>query len=197
MSGKKYEIVLSVLTIMTVLVTAVGVSFAYFTGSIEGNPGDVVISTSTIGGVTFDGGSDFVASTDIEPGWKESKTFSITVAPSVVEQTVYIKLDYTNDMPELTAKVDSVSDGAVGTLVLDSTGEKKSYTIVSKTFPASNEAQSVTYTLTMELPETGVVQNQNQGKTFSALLYADLGESDIYYNDQNPNGTTQRPTINE
>lgn len=193
MDGKRYEIFLSVITIMTVLVTAVGVSFAYFTGGIEGTDGSIVSSTAIIGGVTFDGGSDFTASTNIEPGWKESKTFSITVAPSVVEQTVYIKLDYTNDMPELTAKVDDVSNGAIGTIVLDSTGTSQTATIVSKTFPASDQSQTLTYTLTMELPETGVVQNQNQGKTFSALLYADLGESEIYYNEQNQDGTTVKP----
>ena len=194
MDGKKYEIFLSVITIMTVLVVAVGVTFAYFTGEMSGNPADVVTNTTEIGGVTFDGGSDFTASTNIEPGWKESKTFSITVAPSLVEQTVYIKLDYTNDMPELTAKVDNVSSGAIGTIILDSTGTDQTSTIVTKTFQPSDVSQTITYTLTMELPETGVIQNQNQGKQFKALLYAELGATDLYYNNDNPSGTTTKPT---
>ena len=192
MKSKKYEVTLSIISILTVLVTAVGLTFAYFTGNITGTTGNVTANTATIGGVTFDGGSDFTASTNIEPGWKESKTFSITVAPTNVTQTVLIKLDYTNDMPELLAEV-SEGTGESKKITLDTTGTSQTLTLVSKTIAPSETTQTFTYTLTMELPETGVPQNQNQGKVFDALLYADFGENELYYNAANPTGTTNKP----
>ncbi len=86
---------------MTVLVTAVGVSFAYFTDGISGTEGAISSTTASIGSVTFDGGQDFSMSTEIEPGWSATKTFSIEVSPSVVDQVIYIRLDYVNGFKDL------------------------------------------------------------------------------------------------
>lgn len=195
MDSKRYEIMLSVITILTVIVTSVGVTFAYFTTGISGTAANVDVTTTRVGGVTFDGGSDFTTATDIEPGWKESKTFTITVAPSNYEQTVYVKMKYTNGMPHLTCKVSDVANGAKGDVVLDSSETESTAVLVEKVFAPSDSIQTVSYTLTMELPETGENQNTSQGKEFDGLLFAELGSKDLYFNDDNPNGTTTKPTV--
>ena len=46
MNVKKYEIIISILTILTVLATAVGVSVAYFTSSMTGTPADINTTTA-------------------------------------------------------------------------------------------------------------------------------------------------------
>lgn len=195
MDSKRYEIMLSVITILTVIVTSVGVTFAYFTTGISGNAADVSATTSKIGGVTFDGGSDFTTASEIEPGWTESKTFTISVAPSDSEQTVYVKMTYTNGMPDLTCNVSDVSNGAKGDISLDSTGVETTAILVEKTFAPSDDIQTITYTLTMALPETGENQNASQGKEFDGLLFAEFGSQNLYFNNDNPNGTTTKPTV--
>lgn len=195
MDSKRYEIMLSVITILTVIVTSVGVTFAYFTNGMTGVKADVSATTAKIGGVTFDGGSDFTTANGIEPGWSESKTFTISVAPSDSEQTVYVKMTYTNGMPDLTCDVTDVANGAKGAISLDSSGTETTAVLVEKTFLPSDSVQSITYTLTMALPETGENQNSSQGKEFKGLLFAEFGSGELYFNADNPNGTTTKPTV--
>ncbi len=203
MNGKKYEIYLSVITIMTVLVTAVGVSFAYFTDGISGTEGAISSTTASIGSVTFDGGQDFSMSTEIEPGWSATKTFSIEVSPSVVDQVIYIRLDYVNGFKDLELNVNGTVgegngiNGAKGSVSLvkemSADSASNTTTLVELTVPASDNTIKYNYTLTASFPDTNQNQNYDQGKTFEATLYADLGESDIYYNDANQGGTTTKP----
>ena len=198
MKNKRYEVVLSVLTIMTVLTTLVGVTFAYFTGTISGTPGDVSVTTDLIGGVTFDGGQAFTTANDIEPGWSESKTFSVSAAPSNHEQKILVKMSYTNGFTDMLCKVTSKAtvSGAKGEvqLVTNET-DLQEVTLVEITFPASNELQTIEYTLAMEFPDTGENQNEQQGKEFNGTLFAELeGGNGMYYNDANPNGTTTKPS---
>jgi hypothetical protein len=195
MYNKKYEVMLSVLTILTVIMTATGVSFSYFTNGMIGEKASVTAQTEKIGNVTFDGGADFTTATDIEPDWSESKTFTITAAPSDREQTVYVKMDYVNGMPDLTCSVGEVSEGAKGAITLNADSTSTTVILVEKTFPPSNETRSITYTLTMALPETGENQNESQGKTFEGELYAEFA-NDYYYNSDNPNGTPIKPNGN-
>lgn len=196
MEDKKRNVILSLFSIGIVIMTAIGLTFAYFSVKMTGTAGITNITTGTIGKITFDGGADFQTSSEIEPPWTESKTFTITVAPSVVSQTIYVWMDYSNTVPELTFNVSNTSDGAVGDVVLDTTGTTKTVKLVEKTFEASTTTQVIEYTITITLPETGVNQNQNQGKSFSASMYANLGEEDkvYYYNESNPTGTTTKPT---
>lgn len=204
MNDKKYEIYLSVITIMTVLVSVVGVSFAYFTGSINGIEGTVTATTASIGGVTFDGGQEFsTASTEIEPGWSATKTFSIEAAPSVVDQTIYVKLDYNNGFKDLKLQVDGTDgegngvNGAKGEITLtkqmETTASKVTANLVEVTIPASSETVKYNYILTASFPDTLENQNYDQGKVFDATLYASLGEQEIYYTHGSPNGTPTKP----
>lgn len=197
MEDKKRNIILSLFSIGIVIMIAVGLTFAYFSTSMTGTAGITSVTTGTIGKITFDGGADFQTSSEIEPPWTESKTFTITVAPSVVSQTIYVWMDYSNTVPELTFNVSNTSDGAVGDIVLDTTGTTKTVKLVEKTFEASTTTQVIEYTITVSLPETGVSQNQNQGKTFNASMYANLGDEETiyYYNESNPTGTTTKPTL--
>lgn len=197
MKNKRYEIMLSIITIMTVLTTAVGVTFSYFTNSMTGTAADISATTDLIGGIKFEGGTNFEDATDIEPGWMKSKTFTITVAPSNHEQVVKVKMDYTNGFTDLVGEVTEVSNGAIGSFSLEKNTPENTdeftKVLVDKTFPASSEVQTITYTLTMKFPETDSNQNYDQGKEFNATLYADLGSSGLYFNDQNPNGTNTKP----
>lgn len=206
MYNKKYEITLTVLTIMTVLMTTVGVSFSYFMPGISGEKGNVSVTTDKISSVTFDGGADFATINDIEPGWKGTKTFSITVAPSERPTTVYVKMNYKNGFTDMKAKVTSATtdSGAVGDVVLTTNSKDatqatlsnfnpETVVLVNKTFLASTESVTITYTFEMEFEDTNAVQNYDQGQLFDAVLYAELGDANLYYTNSSPNGTPNKP----
>ncbi len=195
MENKRYNIMLCILGIGIVIMLSIGLTFAYFSTKMTGTAANVSLSSGLIGTVTFDGGADLQTASEIEPPWSESKTFTITVSPSTVSQTVYVWMDYTNTIPELTFNVGNASDGASGNIVLDTTGASKTVKLVQKTFAPSTTTQSIVYTVTIALPETGVLQNQNQGKSFNASMYANLGAENrtYYYNATNSTGTTTQP----
>lgn len=203
---KKDNTFIIMLGIATVVVACVGLTFAWFSTSMTGTNGIVTATTGKVGTITFDGGNDFTTANEIENlPWKESKTFTITVAPSSVSQTVYVWMDYTNTIPELECNVTPTDNGASGSVSLETTGtsknsvgNSKTVKLVEKTFSASTSTQTVTYTLTMSIPETGVNQKQNLNQVFNGTLYANLGSEGAvkYYNNSNTNGTTTKPSSN-
>lgn len=191
---KKYEIFLTIIGCLTLGITIVGMTFAYFTIKMFGEDATSIIKTGQFSNVYFDGGASFTNSDEIIPNWKETKTFTISSEPTDATTEIYVKLTYKNNMPELTCNV--TGPGAIGNVDLKSDNIERTVTVVTKIIEASSIAQSYEYTMTMELPETGVPQDDNQGKNFSAMLFADLGEYDvIYYNNSNPGGTITKPTV--
>ncbi len=204
MKGKNKDILLTVLSILTILVAVIGVTFSFFTTRMNGNAGSVGFGTMKVGNITFDGGNDFDNNTDIVPGYVGTKKFTISVPARDVSNTVYIRLDYTNTFSDLEWSITgsgaktSVITGKVPTSSLDSDGNpiSKSVVVVEKTISASNSAQTFEYTMTISLPNKDSLQNYDQGKKFNGTLYADLGgDGDtIYYNTKNPEGTKTEPT---
>lgn len=206
MKKNKENVFIIMLGIGTVIIACIGLTFAWFSTSMSGTNGTVSATTGKVGTITFDGGSDFTTANEIDTlPWEESKTFTITVAPSTVSQTVYVWMDYTNTIPELECNVTPTASGASGDITLETTGTSKTSVgtsktvkLVEKTFSASTSSQTVTYTLTMSIPETGVNQKENLNQVFNATLYANLGSENTakYYNNSNPNGTTTKPSSN-
>lgn len=205
MKKDKTGILLTVVSILTILVAVIGVTFSFFTTTLNSNnavTGSLI--TSRVGNITFDGGNDFDNNIDIVPGYVGTKKFTISVPARDVSNTVYIRLDYTNTFTDLEWNITgdgaktSVITGKVPTSSLDSEGNpiSESVVVVEKTISASNSAQTFEYTMTISLPNKDSLQNYDQGKKFNGTLYADLGgDGDkIYYNTKNPNGTKSEPT---
>ncbi len=205
MKKDKTGILLTVVSILTILVAVIGVTFSFFTTTLNSNNAvNGSLITSRVGNITFDGGNDFDNNIDIVPGYVGTKKFTISVPARDVSNTVYIRLDYTNTFTDLEWSITgdgaktSVITGKVPTSSLDSDGNpiSESVVVVEKTISASNSAQTFEYTMTISLPNKDSLQNYDQGKKFNGTLYADLGgDGDkIYYNTKNPNGTKSEPT---
>lgn len=205
MKKDKTGILLTVVSILTILVAVIGVTFSFFTTTLNSNNAvNGSLITSRVGNITFDGGNDFDNNIDIVPGYVGTKKFTISVPARDVSNTVYIRLDYTNTFSDLEWSITgdgaktSVITGKVPTSSLDSDGNpiSESVVVVEKTISASNSAQTFEYTMTISLPNKDSLQNYDQGKKFNGTLYADLGgDGDkIYYNTKNPNGTKSEPT---
>lgn len=196
MEDRSKDLSLVIITVLTIIMVMVGVTFAYFTTKMNGTNGSVNLSTMKVGDITFDGGADFTNSTDIEPGWKETKTFTITTPATDVKSTVYIRLDYTNAFQDLTWSLTGTGANSEITGVIPTASTSTTVTLVTLTINPSSSAQTFNYSLTIELPNKTTNQDYDQGKTFTGTLYADLGNgiNTIYYNSSNKNGTTTAPS---
>ncbi len=177
MNEKSFKVMLSILTIATVIVSVVGISFAYYvtTGSVLGSGGNLVTSTAKIGKIDFGEGGDSFNVDNIAPGWKEEKDITISSTPSDIGQSVKVMLRYTNGMPDLTLKVDktdSIDGASVSSFTFGVSEEETEIELISVTFPKSSESITHTFKLTLELPEKDENQNANQGKVFDGTLYA-------------------------
>lgn len=196
MEDSSKDLSLVIITVLTITMVVVGVTFAYFTTKMNGTNGSVNLSTMKVGDITFDGGADFTDSTDIEPGWKETKTFTITTPATDVKSTVYIRFDYTNTFQDLTWSLTGSGANSEITGVIPTASTSTTVTLVTLTINPSSSAQTFNYSLTVELPDKTTNQDYDQGKTFTGTLYADLGDgiNTIYYNSSNKNGTTTAPS---
>ncbi len=196
MEDRSKDLSLVIITVLTIIMVMVGVTFAYFTTKMNGTNGFVNLSTMKVGDITFDGGADFTDSIDIEPGWKETKTFTITTPATDVKSTVYIRFDYTNTFQDLTWSLTGSGANSEITGVIPTASTSTTVTLVTLTINPSSSAQTFNYSLTIELPNKTTNQDYDQGKTFTGTLYADLGEgiNTIYYNSSNKNGTTTAPS---
>lgn len=196
MEDSSKDLSLVIITVLTITMVVVGVTFAYFTTKMNGTNGSVNLSTMKVGDITFDGGADFTDSIDIEPGWKETKTFTITTPATDVKSTVYIRFDYTNTFQDLTWSLTGSGANSEITGVIPTASTSTTVTLVTLTINPSSSAQTFNYSLTVELPDKTTNQDYDQGKTFTGTLYADLGDgiNTIYYNSSNKNGTTTAPS---
>lgn len=196
MEDRSKDLSLVIITVLTITMVVVGVTFAYFTTKMNGTNGSVNLSTMKVGDITFDGGADFTNSTDIEPGWKETKTFTITTPATDVKSTVYIRFDYTNTFQDLTWSLTGSGANSEIAGVIPTASTSTTVTLVTLTINPSSSAQTFNYSLTIELPNKTTNQDYDQGKTFTGTLYADLGNgiNTIYYNSSNKNGTTTAPS---
>ena len=196
MEDSSKDLSLVIITVLTITMVVVGVTFAYFTTKMNGTNGSVNLSTMKVGDITFDGGADFTDSIDIEPGWKETKTFTITTPATDVKSIVYIRFDYTNTFQDLTWSLTGSGANSEITGVIPTASTSTTVTLVTLTINPSSSAQTFNYSLTVELPDKTTNQDYDQGKTFTGTLYADLGNgiNTIYYNSSNKNGTTTAPS---
>ena len=196
MKEKKQEILLSVVSILTIIVAVIGATFSYFTTKMTGSGTSGTVTTAKVGNITFNGGNDLTNASDIEPGDTFDKTFSISVPATDVSNTVYIRMDYTNEFQDLQWSIKGTganTDVITGTIPTTST--KTTVTLVTNKITKNSVAQTFNYTLTITLPNLDKNQDYDQGKKFSGTLYADLGDGVdmIYYNSTYPNGTTTKP----
>ena len=190
--GKKQILLLSILGVTTLLVAIIGATYAYFTTSMTGRNGTINTTTAKIGAASFTAAS--VSVDKVLPGWTSGeKNVTVTLEPSDYDVNYTCTLKMTaNPLTDLTLTV-------AGTNALTSVNGKlksgASDTIIaSGTLKANQTKQSVSMTYTLSFPETGVDQNTQQGKTITGLVTCSTEGQTVYYNSENPNGTTTKPT---
>jgi len=175
---KKNVVFLTVLAIATLLTAVVGTTFAYFTATVTGNDAatTTTISSATIA-VAYSDGAD-ISEANILPGWTASKTISVTNSSTVAVTYDIAWTNVTNTFVQGGVE-GSKTDDFVYTLTKTSTNGAAN--VAETAVPTASDTKLITgqsiaagetqtYTLTLTFKDTGIVQNENQGKQFAAKL---------------------------
>lgn len=181
---KTQTIFLSVIGIATLLVAIIGATFAWFNVSITGGeePSNMVITTASLGSVTFTDGAEIDAS-GILPGTVKSKTFTIAQTdPSATESITYnIKLNVLSNTLTPNAKgqfvhsISSTGNTNGGTLVtLPETEIPITSTIIGTGTLDGYESHVYDYQIALKYINED--QNDALGKEFSGYITVELAE---------------------
>ena len=170
--NRKQKIIVSVVGITIVLLTLLGLTYAYFLTRIQGNTNAKSISVTTADlKLVYGDGNGLIEATNIMPGTTlTSKTFTVENAGNSDIDGYYI--GFVNMINTLTNNADLVY-----TLTCESSISGNTCNgIDSKEVPNTNsyiiensikEKEIQTYKLTVEYKETGVDQSDDMGKELS------------------------------
>lgn len=183
MEGKGQTIFLSIIGIATLLVAIIGATFAWFSISVQGNEEakPVIINTAALGTVSFEDGSE-ISLTNIFPTLvPTTKTFKIENTTQGATETLRynIYLDVTNNTLTpyangyFTHSLTGVSSNNGNVAVpMENVEVPTTKTLIGT--GVLNGVDSHTYTYSIIFKESGLNQNEAQGKTFSGRIQVEL-----------------------
>lgn len=203
-------IFLSVIGIATLLVAIIGATFAYFTTQMNGDAQNVNATTGTLGKVDFT--AEAINLEKILPGKEsEEKTLTVKMGASDFDVKYTCYMDVTgNEVTDMYLHLTDDTTKPFGTDLVSASNNKQipkvAYAVmdedgtteitpaetsqkieIAKGTLSANADMALTYRI--EFRETGVAQNEQQGKRFNASVYCVLeGADGVYYNNANPSG---------
>ena len=179
---KKNVVFLTVLAIATLLTAVVGTTFAYFTATVTGNDAatTTTLSSATVG-VTYTDGAD-ISSANIIPGWTASKTISVKNDSTVAVTYDILWTGLTNQFVQGGAEGAKTNDFVY---TLTKTSANGAANVAATAVPTVTDTKLITgqsiaagetqtYTLTLTFKDTGMAQNENQGKSFATKLQTNV-----------------------
>ena len=198
---KGNSVLLTIVAVATLLVIVIGVSFAYFTASVSGNDtaSSVIVKTAEIGTITYTNGQALVLENGYPGAYSNTITFTVSSSAAsggVATQYILMWASVTNDFVDKSDLEYTISSNDAGTITGTFTAPSTAGRIGTQSaiLPAG---ATHTYTMQLHFKETGNNQNSNQGKNFSGVVQVattDAVDSDLYYTDHAPSGTTDLPS---
>lgn len=172
---KRSKVILTIIFGLTLVITIAGASFAYLATVVYGNEyaSSVLLKSSTLS-IAYDSGLGIIAVTPaIEPGWTQTKTFTVTNTGNDAAPYSIVWTNITNDFAipsELTYSVAgtvTTGTGSAGNLSVTMAPTANGNMISGLVI---NEGATHTYTLTMKFANPAVISNENQGKIFAGRI---------------------------
>ncbi|MEG2147466.1 MAG: hypothetical protein RRZ30_02525 [Bacilli bacterium] len=199
-NNKKVTLTLGIISVVTLLLAVVGMTYAYFAANVIGNDkaSSVNINTAKLASVNFTDGAQIFQG-NILPGYKTSKAFNVATTGGNTVDTSYKVFIYWKNSGITDIKYTLTKGGTpVASKSINTVQTTYQKTEISEgVFSPNAGAQTHNYNFTLDFPETGSDQNSQQGKSFDAYLQVELstGGTTVYYNRENPTGTTVMPTL--
>ncbi len=187
---KSQTIFLSIIGIATLLVAIIGATFAWFSITVSGNenPSDIVITSGTLGQVSFVDGTN-IDIRNIMPGTYTNKTFTISQtdpeATGKISYNIVLNVRSNTLTPnannQFVHSLKSSGNSNGGTLAtLDATVVPTQSMVIGSGVIEGYEVH--TYQYTIGLNNIDANQNQAQGREFSGYLSVVLNDQGIKEN---------------
>ena len=188
--GKGQTIFLSIIGIATLLVAIIGATFAWFSITVTGNenPSDIVITSGTLGQVSFVDGTN-IEIDNLMPGNYTTKTFTVsqtdTQATGKIAYNIVLNVKTNTLTPnanhQFVHSLKSSGNTNGGTLATLTSSEVPTKSIVIGS--GVIEGYEVhTYEYTIGLNNINEDQNQAQGKQFSGYLSVVIADPGVNQN---------------
>jgi len=188
--GKGQTIFLSIIGIATLLVAIIGATFAWFSITVTGNenPSDIVITSGTLGQVSFVDGTN-IEIDNLMPGNYTTKTFTVsqtdTQATGKIAYNIVLNVKANTLTPnanhQFVHSLKSSGNTNGGTLATLTSSEVPTKSIVIGS--GVIEGYEVhTYEYTIGLNNINEDQNQAQGKQFSGYLSVVIADPGVNQN---------------
>lgn len=198
---KNNTILLSVITVASLLVAVIGVTYAYFTATVTGSGSSIVVDAQKLATITYTNGGAVSLKNALPGAVSPTQTITVSASNSGTSSIKYtlrwtgVSNNFSSSDLVYTLSGSSSSDstGLVATQT-DTTAPTGNVAIGSGTI---KPGATHTYKLSLKLKETGSDQNSLQGKSFSGKIEVttnDTSGSSVYYNSAHPSGTTTKPT---
>ena len=173
----------AILVVASLLVVVLSVTLAYFTAQIIGKGKDVSVSSADLK-IVFTDSDGAISGSNIEPGWSDTKTFTIENKSNETYKYNIVIQDLVNTFVTngyLQYKITSTNNGYNMTEFKDvPKSETATDTILA--YSASIDV-GVTQTYTVEFiykNDESVDQSEDMGKTLSGKLFITEGTINIY-----------------
>ena len=172
---------LFILTLVILLVSVAGISYAYFTIQITGNDtaSSMRLRTANMSLVYND--VQIVSGEYVEPGWTQTKTLTVTNTGNVDVYYSIIWRDLINEITKGELVISATCTSSVQGNTCDGfekivpTKLTEAHNVLVKNGISIEPSEIHTYTLTVEFIETGSNQNYNQDKYFNGTLNVEEG----------------------
>ena len=186
MQNKKLKLVVIISTFLMILVSAIGITYAYFSIQVTGNEetSSVKVQTAILRLIYTD--TLVMEGRDIYPGWSKTKTITVenTGTVKVYYNIIWREIINTITNGELTMSMTCSSNvqgntcyGLSDTIIPTFTSEISNIPI--KDDIGIDPGERHTYTVTVTFPELSTNQNYNQGKMFRGTLNIAAGDTYI------------------
>ena len=198
--NKKIRIRITILSLVLLLLTILGVTYAYFTIQITGNDtaSSIILTTSDMSLIYRD--VQIVMGEYEQPGWTDSKVFTVENNGTVTVQYIIkwreLENTLTNNELVISATCTSSVQGNTcnnipETAIPNAPTEQRNVFVFG---PVSIDPGEIhTYNLTTLFKETGSVQNYNQNKYFNGTL--NIGEYEPPFKRVGTDSTTGLPVV--
>ena len=178
-SSKRIKIKLLAITILILLTTILGISYAYFSVQVTGNEeaSSITVITAKLSLIYTD--LQIMSGDELYPGWTQTKTITVenngTVSVNydifwreILNEVIDDELVISATCTSTHGTCDDIAEMPIGTYL----SETKNVVIQSR-IPI-NPGEKHTYQVTVEFKELGSDQGYNQGKQFYGTL--NIGE---------------------
>lgn len=179
MKKNRSKFIIISLSVVSVILASVGVTFAYFTTIILNQESETSLSlSSAIVAINFENGTNQIDAANIVPGWQGTKNFTLSGSNTTNLNASYdiylviVENTFLDEGGRLTFNLIGTGAGAVNNsgYIPSNISEETSLKLGTATLNPNQNSIVHEYSLIISYPNINGDQNENQGARFAGYI---------------------------